>query len=224
MSLLTPSPARQIDPRGQRFGAAVSAVILGAAFAPGPAVAGLARRPEPGHLRVPRDAPVPARPRLADRQADPAPWAHRTRARVPAPVRPGPGGHVPRAGRRCVRASAFRFSAGCSWLPSPACRPCSRPPGSAWAAASTSCAGSCPPCSRGCSGAATASRRSRCRRSIASADRAGASSEVRDRLAPPILRAMPSPGSIPTPGVRSRASISRRGQTSRSGCWHRSFA
>lgn len=32
MSLLTPSPARQIDPRGMRFGAGVSAVILAVAF------------------------------------------------------------------------------------------------------------------------------------------------------------------------------------------------
>lgn len=31
-SLLTPSPARQIDPRGQRFGAGVSAVALALAF------------------------------------------------------------------------------------------------------------------------------------------------------------------------------------------------
>ena len=33
MSLLTP-PARAIDPRGQRFGAAVSAILLAAAFLP----------------------------------------------------------------------------------------------------------------------------------------------------------------------------------------------
>jgi hypothetical protein len=32
MSLLTPAPARQIDPRGQRFGAGVSAIILTVAF------------------------------------------------------------------------------------------------------------------------------------------------------------------------------------------------
>jgi hypothetical protein len=32
MSLLTPSPARQIDPRGMRFGAGVSAIVLGVAF------------------------------------------------------------------------------------------------------------------------------------------------------------------------------------------------
>jgi hypothetical protein len=31
-SLLTPSPARSIDPRGQRFGAGVSAVVLAIAF------------------------------------------------------------------------------------------------------------------------------------------------------------------------------------------------
>jgi Domain of unknown function (DUF4395) len=31
-TLLTPSPARQIDPRGQRFGAGVSAIVLAAAF------------------------------------------------------------------------------------------------------------------------------------------------------------------------------------------------
>jgi hypothetical protein len=34
MSVLTP-PARQIDPRGQRFGAGVSVVVLGVAFAAG---------------------------------------------------------------------------------------------------------------------------------------------------------------------------------------------
>ncbi len=32
MSALTPTPARFIDPRGQRFGAAVSAVVLAVAF------------------------------------------------------------------------------------------------------------------------------------------------------------------------------------------------
>lgn len=32
MSLLTPAPARQIDPRGQRFGAGVSAIVLAVAF------------------------------------------------------------------------------------------------------------------------------------------------------------------------------------------------
>ena len=32
MSILTPTPARFIDPRGQRFGAAVSAVVLVVAF------------------------------------------------------------------------------------------------------------------------------------------------------------------------------------------------
>jgi hypothetical protein len=32
VSVLTPTPARQIDPRGQRFGAAVSAVVLAVAF------------------------------------------------------------------------------------------------------------------------------------------------------------------------------------------------
>ncbi len=32
MSLLTPSPARHIDPRGMRFGAGVSAIVLAVAF------------------------------------------------------------------------------------------------------------------------------------------------------------------------------------------------
>jgi Domain of unknown function (DUF4395) len=32
MSLLTPSPARHIDPRGMRFGAGVSAIVLAIAF------------------------------------------------------------------------------------------------------------------------------------------------------------------------------------------------
>ena len=32
MTALTPSPARQIDPRGMRFGAGVSAIVLAAAF------------------------------------------------------------------------------------------------------------------------------------------------------------------------------------------------
>ncbi len=32
LSTLTPSPARQIDPRGQRLGAGISALILGVAF------------------------------------------------------------------------------------------------------------------------------------------------------------------------------------------------
>jgi hypothetical protein len=42
VSALTPSPARQIDPRGMRFGAGVSAIILAAAFVLGlPWLAGL---------------------------------------------------------------------------------------------------------------------------------------------------------------------------------------
>ena len=32
MSLLTPTPARHIDPRGMRFGAGVSAIVLAIAF------------------------------------------------------------------------------------------------------------------------------------------------------------------------------------------------
>ncbi len=90
MSILTP-PARRIDPRGQRFGAGVSAVVLAAAFLLAlPALALLVG------LNLAISAAFGTRlflpgPRLALRPPRAPPRAAgRARARVPAPLRAGP--------------------------------------------------------------------------------------------------------------------------------------
>ena len=142
-SVLTP-PARQVDPRGQRFGAGVSAVVLVVAFILSlpwlAALVGLnlaisaafgTRLFLPGRLWP-----------IIRRSLSLGPTA--ARARVPAALRPGHGRDVHRS--RCRRLPGRRRarSAGCSSGPWQGSRSCSPPPGSASAAASTSCAGGCP--------------------------------------------------------------------------------
>ena len=163
MSILTP-PARRIDPRGQRFGAGVSAVVLAVAyllalpwlavlvglnlaisaafgtrfFLPGrawPAVRRVLRLGPPAELE--HEYP----PRFA--QALGATFIGL--AASPSPWAP----------RRSAGSSSAR------WRPS---RSSSPTPGSASGAASTSCAGGSRRCSPGSSGEPTSSSASRSRR------------------------------------------------------------
>ena len=115
MSLLTPSPARHIDPRGMRFGAGVSAIVLAVAFLlnlPWLAVlvgVNLGLSAFFGTRLFLPSRPWPLRPSRA--QARPA---RRARARVPAALRAGARGDVPRPRRPRVprRRHAARLAAG----------------------------------------------------------------------------------------------------------------
>ena len=115
-------PARMIDPRGHRFGAGLSAILLVASFAAGwvparvprPALDRDERRVRPPVLDLRRDL-APDRPDRPARQG-------RARARVPAALRPD-------ARQRRADPVAARVRVGCddarlgaSRSPSPGCR------------------------------------------------------------------------------------------------------
>ena len=172
-----------------------------------PAVARRARRSQPARLGRLRHPPVPAGARLAARPIGAPSRPDGARARVPAPLRPGPRGHVPRAGdARLPRGRAGRRLAA-DRRRLPASRSCSRPRASASAAGSTSCAGGFRRSSRGCSGARIASSRSRCRRSTACADRVPRSAVAAD-VAQAAIGALGVPDRT-DPALRDRESRDR---------------
>ena len=115
MSLLTPSPARHIDPRGMRFGAGVSAIVLAIAFLlnlPWLAVlvgVNLGLSAFFGTRLFLPSRPWPLRPPRAQARS-----AGRARARVPAALRAGARGDVPgpRGPRVPRRRHAARLAAG----------------------------------------------------------------------------------------------------------------
>ena len=137
-------PARMIDPRGHRFGAGVSAILLGIAFVTGtPWLVALVLAVDRVERGV-RPALLDLRRHLAADRPGRRPRQGRAGARVSAAVRPGPRQHRAHPVARRPSPSARRRSAGSSRSPSRRSRRSSRSPATAWAAGSTSCAGGCP--------------------------------------------------------------------------------
>ena len=78
MSLLTPTPARHIDPRGMRFGAGVSAIVLRGRVPPEPPVAGRRWSASTSRSRRSSAPACSCRAGLAVRQARAAPRSRRS--------------------------------------------------------------------------------------------------------------------------------------------------
>ena len=135
--------ARMIDPRGHRFGAGVSAILLVVAFLTGTpwlvalvfVSIGVSARVRPALLDLRRDL-------AADRQGRP-PGPDRARARVPAAVRPGPRSVGADPVARLVPARRDHLGWLFALAVAGAADPAGRRRATAWAAVCTSCAGGC---------------------------------------------------------------------------------